>query len=223
MFTSSTILFLDTHSGAIQALSIIILVVVTIYYALQTKKQAEATREQTEITKEIQKNQGIPAVEVYMRYMKYDDQQNLVEKTYFKFFNFSNIPAFVSMDVNFTFPNGETYKHPIKLEEGYRIGPNVKTGTAATFFKENKDKLIHSKDTSAELNIVVRNALSKKSNIEMKYRKKYIFASDNLGDRWNEETWGYKEFYPLEVTTELQGISKVLNEIKNKISVIKNE
>jgi len=196
MFASSTILFLNTNSGAIQALSIIILVLVTGYYAWQTKQQAKATKEQAEITKEIEKNQRIPAVEVYMIY----DQDE--KQTYFKFFNFSNIPAFVSMHIDFEFPNGEIKPYDIRKEKGYRIGPGVKNidTQAAFFYKDqdkNKDEHIHNRETKATLNITVKNALSNNPNLEMTYTKEYIFKDDNLGKRWNEETWGFSEPMPL--------------------------
>lgn len=166
-----------------EAVTASVLAVTAVYIALQLKT-----------TKEIEKNQRIPAVEVYMIY----DQNE--KQTYFKFFNFSNIPAFVSMHIDFEFPNGETESDDIKKEKGYRIGPGVNIDTQAVFFHkdqdEKKDKNIHSKGTKAKLNITVENALLENSNLKMIYPKEYIFCEDNKiepKNRWDEKTWGYIE------------------------------
>ena len=144
--------------------------------------------------------------------MIYDKNSEQVGGTYFEFFNFSNIPAFVSIRVDFTFKNGKTYSHPVGNPH-YRIGPGTKTWTGATFFEKDNNQFIHVNGTEAKLIITVTNALSKNSDLEMTYEKNYKFCVDVKNSptyRWNENTWGFVEVEPRDIVTELHEITNTL-------------
>ena len=143
-------------------------------------------------TKEIERNRRIPAVEVYM---KYDERNERGGYTFFEFFNFSSIPAFLSIDITFDLPRKDP-EHIGPGEDGhYRIGPKIRTKTTATFFKDG-GQIIHKDGISAKLHITIKNALSNDRNLKMTYTKKYIFKDDSMGKRWNEKTWGFTEPIP---------------------------
>jgi len=135
----------------------------------------------TRATKQMAKNQLMPAIEVNMIY------DSAVKKTYFWFLNASSIPAFVLIKYNINEGEKKSEIQKLRISPYHPQYPQFKK-TATTFLDFfNGDP---PDGTKVTLDIIITPAF-KKNRIKFNFIKSYKFKRPEL--RWNEITWGYPD------------------------------
>ncbi len=151
--------------------------------------QSKAIKEQAEATKKMAEYQIMPFVDVKMIYIESD------KKTYFGFFNPSDILALVTIDVSFYDKNESIiWKHPSFT---YQIEPKIQKNTTNTFFDDKINSDIYKEGVKAKLSIIIKPDIENiPSDVKVIIFRSYNFHYDPIThtNKWVQKKWGDSDY-----------------------------